>query len=194
MNQRKSRIVITVFLGGLVGFCAFFTLGLSPYLKAAAERSDAFHLLGKCVEIPAGDVLVIEQRGERREIRLIGIEAPRMDGDAELVEQATGLERDPQWVAQQGQVSRNTLAAWIYRRGLHVTYPWGEDALDEQGRHWAYAAVAGVDLSRKLLQGGQVFAKPTDEPHPNAEMYAEMEAQARDRQLGIWRDQTVSLF
>lgn len=194
MNKRQSRILITVFLGGIVGFCAFFTLGLSPYLKAAAERSDAFHLLGKCVEIPAGDVLVIEQRGERREIRLIGIEAPRMDGDTKLFEQATRLEREPQWVAQQGQVARNTLAAWIYRRGLHITYPWGEDALDEQGRHWAYAAVAGVDISRKLLQGGQVFAQTPAEPHPHAEMYVEMEAQARERALGIWRDRTVSLF
>ncbi len=185
MNNRQSRRLVIGFVLALVGFCVFFTFGLSPYLMQAAQRSDAFHLLGKCLEIASGDTLLIDQRGEERWIRLIGIEAPAFEESARLQAQVERLGRDPDWIQQQARVSRNTLAAWVYRRGLHITYPWGEDALDEDGRHWAYAEVAGINLAYKLLQGGQVLAVDVD--HPERGLFAEMEAQARDQGRGLWR-------
>lgn len=194
MNRRGSRILVIAFIGTLVGFCLFFTFGLSPYLKGAAERSDAFNLLGKCLEVAAGDRLLVEQRGEERWVRLIGIEAPVMEEGPELYAQAERVGRDPEWLLKQGRVTRNTLSAWVYRRGLHIIYPWGEDARDDDGNVWVYAEVAGVDLSRKLLQGGQVYALDVD--HPRRDLYAAMEAEAREKQTGIWqaRPRQASLF
>ena len=185
MTKTQSRIVVTGFLVAVIGFCLFFTFGLSPWLQRAAEQSDAFAMLGKCMEVASGDVLRIEQDGEERWVRLVGIEAPRLEGDPELAEQAERRGVDPGWLMRQGRVTRNTLSAWIYRRGLYMSYPWGEDARDEHGRYWVYAEVAGVDLSRKLLQGGQVYVADVD--HPRREEYEQLEQQARDRELGLWR-------
>lgn len=183
MTPKQSKWLISGFLIALVSVCALLTLGLSPYLKAAAERSDAFDMLGKCMAVEAADILLIRQAGEQREVRLLGVEAPSVAGDPE---QAARLGWTPERVAQEGQVSRNTLAAWIYRRGLLVQYPLGTEVTDNEGRPYVYAEVAGVDLARKLLQGGQVFL--TDVDHPRRDLYLEMEASARERQLGIWRN------
>jgi endonuclease YncB( thermonuclease family) len=185
VNKRQSRWLVTGFLLALIGFCLFFTFGLSPYLQGAAERSDAFNLLGKCVAIDAADRLVVEQRGERVRVRLIGVEAPLQPGAAGLAEQAARKGVAPEWLGEQGRISRNTLTAWVYRRGLHLSYPFGEAAFDEEGRQWVTAEVAGIDLAYKLLQGGQVYATDTD--HPQRALYQQMEAQARQNGVGIWR-------
>lgn len=185
MSKRASRVGLTLFLLGIVAFCFLLTFGIAPYLREAAARSDAFSMLGRCMEVRSADTLVIEQNDERRLVRLVGIEAPRLEGDPLLAAQAQARQVDVHWLARQGQVSRNTLAAWIYRRGLHLTYPFGEDVVDEEGRHLVYAAVAGVDIARKLLQGGQVFA--SDEEHPRREEYLALEAEGRASQGGLWR-------
>ncbi len=192
MNKRQSRIVITIFLVGLLGFCLLFTFGLSPYLTGAADRSDAFSMLWRCMDISNAEVLRVQQVDEERWVRLLGVEAPRMDGAPDLMEQAARRGVDPAWLARQGQVSRNTLSAWIMRRGLHITHPLGEEARDEEGRYWVYAEVAGIDIARKLLQGGQVYA--ADIEHPRREQYVALESEARERQLGIWRPEAVGLL
>jgi len=151
-------------------------------LRAAAERSDAFDMLGKCMEVASADTILIQQAGETRWVRLLGVEAPRAEGNAD---QAARLGWTEEEVARAARVSRNTLSAWIYRRGLRVEYPLGEDFTDHQGRPFIYAEVAGLDLSRKLLQGGQVFASDID--HPRRDLYRALEQEARERQLGIWR-------
>ena len=182
MNPQKSKWLISGFLITLVSVSAFLTLGLSPYLKAAAERSDAFDMLGKCMAVESADILLIRQAGEQREVRLLGVEAPSMAGDPE---QAMRLGLAPELLAREGLVSRNTLAAWVYRRGLRIEYPLGLETTDEEGRPYVYAEIAGVDLARKLLQGGQVVM--TDVVHPRLELYLEMQASARERGFGIWR-------
>jgi endonuclease YncB( thermonuclease family) len=187
MNKRQTKITITVFLFGLIGVCLLLTFGLSPYLREAASRSDAFDMLGKVQAVESGAVLAIQQRGSNRVIRLLGVESPALPTDPALMAQASRRGVDPDWLGEQGRVTRNTLAAWIYRRGLKVEYPRGEEAVDEAGRHWVYAEVAGIDLARKLLQGGQVYA--ADIEHPRAAMYRELEQQARDRQIGLWARQ-----
>ncbi len=192
MTKRQSRILVTVFLVVLVGFCLLFTFGLSPWLQRAAERSDAFAMLGKCMEVASGDVLRIEQDGEERWVRLVGIEAPRMEGDPALAEQAARRGVDPAWLMRQGRVTRNTLSAWIHRRGLYITYPLGEDARDEEGRYRVYAEVAGIDIARKLLQGGQVYTDDTD--HPRRDIYLAHEEEAREKEIGLWRPDSVSLL
>lgn len=184
--------MVTVFLVALVGFCLVFTFGLSPWLQGAAARSDAFGMLGKCMEVSSADVLLIRQNGEEHWVRLVGIEAPRMEGDPLLGEQAARLNVDALWLMRQGRVSRNTLSAWILRRNLHITHPLGDDAQDDAGRRWVYADVAGVDIARKLLQGGQVYAADID--HPRRDQYLTLEADAREKQLGLWRPADTGLF
>jgi len=192
VTKRQSRILVTVFLVVLVGFCLLFTFGLSPWLQRAAERSDAFAMLGKCMEVASGDVMRIRQDGEERWVRLVGVEAPLMEGNPALAEQAARREVDPAWLAQQGRVTRNTLSAWIHRRNLHITYPLGDNARDDQGRYWVYAEVAGIDIARKLLQGGQMYAVDTE--HPRRDIYFAHEQEAREKEIGIWRPGSVSLL
>ena len=48
-----------------------------------------------------------------------------------------------------------------------------------------YVSVFGVDVGRKLLQGGQAMA--SREPHPRLEEYLACEAEAKAKARGIWR-------
>ncbi len=186
MNRRQGKWFVIIFFASLVAFCLAFTFGLAPYLERAAKESDAFNLLGKCIEVHSANTLVVEQRGEQRTVRLTGIAAPPMNGDtSSVIQYAEEHGANPHWLARQGQISRNTLAAWIYRRGLHLVYPFGEEHIDEEGNYLVYAEVAGIDVAMKLLEGGQVYA--IDTPHPRLDTYKEMEQRAQAAGSGIWR-------
>jgi endonuclease YncB( thermonuclease family) len=163
MNQKQSRWLVIGFLGTLMITCLALTYGVAPYLRRAAASTQGV-VLHRCMEVASADILRVRFDDTEEWIRLVGVTAP------------TG---------EQGRVSRNTLSAWIYRRSLLLVHPFTEPVRDDEGRLRVYAEVAGVDVSKKLLQGGQVYA--SDEAHPKCEEYKLLESIAREARIGIWR-------
>jgi len=185
MNQKQSRIFSIGMVVFILGVCLALTYGVAPGLRARATDGLNAMPLYRVMEIVTGDTLVLRIGESDQAVRLVGIEAPRMEGDPRAVEQAARWGFDPVYVTLNGTTSRNTLSAWIYRRSVFVTYPYGEETLDAEGRLQVQAQVAGVDLAIKLLQGGQVAA--TDEVHQDSAVYALLEQEARTRRAGLWR-------
>lgn len=139
------------------------TYGVAPYLRKAAASTKGV-VLYRCMEVPSADIMRMQFDDIEEWVHLVGVVAP----EGEL-----------------GRISRNTLFAWINRRSLLLVHPFTDPVRDEEGRLRVYAEVAGVDVARKLLQGGQLYT--TDEVHPRAEEYKALEAEAREARIGIWR-------
>jgi endonuclease YncB( thermonuclease family) len=185
LNRKQSRLFSIGMVVFILGVCLALTYGVAPGLRARATDGLNAMPLYRVMNIVSGDTLELRMGESNQLVRLVGIEAPAMEGDPRVAEQAARWTLDPVYVAQNGVTSRNTLSAWIYRRSVFVAYPFGEDTRDAEGRLQVQAQVAGVDVASKLLQGGQVVV--TDEIHPDTELYRRLEQEARTRQAGLWR-------
>ncbi len=185
MNSRTAKIVVTLFFAAIILLCFVFTYGISSYLKSESERTAGLIHQSRCVGIIRADTIMVEYEGRTETVRLIGIRAPDTVREDAVDGRRVAAVFAPGFLMDEGAISRNTLAAWIFMRSLRLVFPYGPDTRDEEGRLLAYADLHGIDIATKLLQGGQLFA--TDDNHPRMEQYKALEDDARLNRRGLWR-------
>jgi endonuclease YncB( thermonuclease family) len=183
-KRLRAKIYITIFFLVLAGLCLGFTVGIAPTLKGVQANAASKIPHWTCEEVLSGDTVRIKSLTTSQVVRIRGIVAPPREEGPALAEMARTLDFPEQDLLHQGEMARNALSVWIYKRRLDVE--WLEDAR-ETGPDVAtgYISVFGVDVGRKMLQGGQAMAVRED--HPRREAYAGYEEEARARERGIWR-------
>ena len=183
---RKSRRLLTVYIAAITIVCAVFTYGVSSHLVETRERLGTWTPGAICRDVLSGDrLLLVDEFGATNVVRVLGIEAPPTDRGEALTEFARRVGRREDFVLQQGQTAHATLRIWINRRHVKTITPEGFESADKTGATPVYASRQGVDIGRKMLQGGQAVA--LDMPHPRLEEYRRYEAEARAAGAGIWR-------
>lgn len=183
-GRGRARVYITVFFVVLAGISLGFTVGIAPMLKGVQQDASSKIPHWSCVGIPAGDMLEIESLTTTRVVRLHGIVCPPREEGAALSAMVDVLNFPEDELMHQGEMARNTVAAWIYKRRLDVEWLPEFDTPDD-GESRGYVSVFGVDVGRKMLQGGQAMA--LREEHPRGDAYLTYEAEAREKGRGIWR-------
>jgi endonuclease YncB( thermonuclease family) len=183
-SRNKARVYITIFFVALAGISIGFTVGIAPMLQGVQQDASSKIPHWSCVGIPAGDVLEIESLTTTRVVRLHGIVCPPREEGPALSAMAEELGFQEEALMHQGDMARNTVAAWIYKRRLDVEWlPEFDEAGTDESR--GYVSVFGVDVGRKMLQGGQAMALRED--HPRRDAYLAYEEEAREKGRGIWR-------
>ena len=183
-RQRRGKVYLTLFFLVLAGLCLGFTVGIAPMLQGVQRDASSKIPHWTCVGVSAGDLLDIESLTTTRVVRLHGITCPPQEEGPALTAMAQELGFPEDELRHQGEMARNTVAAWIYKRRLDVEWaPETEGDAPEIAE--GYVSVFGVDVGRKMLQGGQAMASRDD--HPRREAYIAYEAEAREKGRGIWR-------
>jgi endonuclease YncB( thermonuclease family) len=183
---RKSRRLLTVYIAAIILVCALFTYGVSSHLVETRERLGTWTPGAICRDVLSGDrILLVDESGTTNLVQVLGIEAPPVASGQALTDFARRVGRREDFVLQQGQTAHSTLRVWINRRHVKTTVPEGFETAEANGAILAYASRQGVDIGRKMLQGGQAVA--LDIPHPRLEEYRQYEAEAQAAGAGLWR-------
>ena len=185
MNQKQSRIVLTVFFVSVIAVTALLTYGIVPRVKSLKATSQDQIPRWTCIEVLAGDLIRVTHQERTNLVHLAGIASPRPQHGPALDVASKQLMVPVDELLKRAQISRKSLATWIYHRTVRVlvqpelerTYP---DALE------AYVHVSGVDVGKKMLQHGQAYTK--NGSHPMREKYVNYETHAKKRSFGFWRN------
>ena len=185
MNQKQSRIVLTVFFVTVIAATAWLTFGIVPRVMSLKATAQDQIPRWTCIEVLAGDLIRVTHQERTNLVHLAGISSPRPQPGPDLDDASKKLIIPVDELLERAQISRKSLATWIYHRTVRVvaqpelerTYP---DALE------AYVHISGVDVGKKMLQYGQAYTK--NGTHPMREKYIEYEAHAKKHAFGFWRD------
>jgi len=184
-KRRRGRIIVTIFLASTVLASLAITTWVThdPKMISLASGELVPHI--KCKEVLDGRTLLIEFPGSTQTVRMAGLELPSGLYDQRLNEQAVryGCQRDS--ITVQAGIAKKVLLGWVKRHRVSIIHPYDEERYDDEGHLLAYVTAFGLDVGRKLIQGGQVFA--STEEHPYAEQYAQFQREAQDKQVGVWR-------
>lgn len=135
----------------------------------AAESLHADTLVGRCVAVFDGDTVVVrDTHGKRHEVRLQGIDAP---------------EKGQRF----GTISKSKLTALAYQKQVAVNW----DKHDRYGRLVGRVYVDGADANLSQLEAGLawVYREYLEElPPADRVLFLQVEAAARNKHLGLWRD------
>ena len=185
MNQKQSRISLTVFFVSVIAASALLTYGIVPRVKSLKATSQDQIPRWICIEVLAGDLIRVTHQGKTNLVHMAGIASPIPQHGPALDVASKQLIIPIDELLKRAQISRKSLTTWIYHRTVRVvahpelerTYP---DALE------AYVHVSGIDVGKKMLQHGQAYTKHGS--HPMQEKYVEYEANAKERSFGYWRN------
>ena len=185
MNQKQSRFALTVFLVSIMAVTALLTYGIVPRVKSLKATSQDQIPRWTCIEVLAGDLIRVTHREKTNLVHLVGIASPIPQRGPGLDVASKQLIVPVDELLKRAQISRKSLATWIYHRTVRVlvqpelerTYP---DALE------AYVHVSGVDVGKIMLQYGQAYTKNAS--HPMRDKYVEYEAHAKKHAFGFWRN------
>ena len=122
-------------------------------------------VVGECLYVYDGDTVLMNMNGEKRKIRLYGIDAPEMSQEF-------------------GDKSRALLSRLVEKKKITVSVT-GED---RYGRVIGVIFVDGMDVNALMLKNGAAwhykdFDKSTE--------YAELESLARMERLGLWATRSI---
>jgi micrococcal nuclease len=162
-----SAINIGIRLAAVLATSAVMAYGALPAAASTFPPNE-----GMVVHVFDGDTLVVESRGRRYKIRILGIDTPEVRGPYTR-EQPFG---------KQASARTKELAT-----GKKVTLEYGGDALkDKYGRLLAYVTLPdGADLGRILISEGLAEAFHHAE-YSRKRLYHELESKAKQARLGIW--------
>ena len=180
-HKRKSRWSLTAFIVAVVCVCGLLTFGVASRLESTRQKTKDWHEGHLCVGVLRGDLVEVEMEGRTNQVQLLGLHCPPIARDAEATDMAATYGRSEEDLVRLGQVSHKTLKAWVNKRRVHLKTP---DNAPRDGRMQAYMSIYGVDVARKMLQGGQGFAVDVD--HPRRDAYAEYEKEAQRAGVGVW--------
>ena len=173
---KSGKLLVIGLYAGLI-LLTLITVQISvKHPKTKAFRQGDLMPLAKCTGFLAGNRLEVIFRGEEEILELLGVVSPA-DPGAPLA-----ASRDPQ---HEERVAIGVLQGWIYKKQLVLSFPDEEPPRNEKGHLVSYAELYGVDVGKKLVEEGQAFAANT--PHARSELYLEMQRQARERSVGVWR-------
>lgn len=183
-SNLRAKVYITIFFLVLAGLCLGFTVGIAPMLKGVQEDAASKIPHWTCEEVLTGDTLRIKSLETSRVVRIHGIVCPPREEGPALTAMAMELGFPDDKLQHQGDMARNALSVWIYKRRLDVEWL-PETPVAEPDATAGYVSVFGVDVGRKMLRGGQAMA--LREGHARRDEYVKYEAEAREKGLGIWR-------
>ncbi len=128
-------------------------------------------LEGKVVRVADGDTLtVLTREGTRVKVRLYGIDAPEIRHE-EVLGQPYG---------EEARIALRSLT-----RGKWVTVDVVE--IDAHRRVVGIVRRAGADINREMVRSGYAWAYRRFLSAPYASVYIEAEREARERRLGLWK-------
>lgn len=174
MAPIKGRALVAVFYISLIAGTGLITYVSVQRGQAKRDDGEFFPYLS-CLGISSPEILDAEERGEKIQLRMVGVDAP-----SRQPELLNGL--DP---AQEDAISVKTLLAYIYKRRLRFHSAGDLPENPAEGLRQGYVEVYGIDVGRKLIENGQAFA--ADIEHPRKELYLQMQAKAKAAKLGVWR-------
>ena len=131
------------------------------FLLACTAVAD--QLVGKVVDVHDGDSITVLVDKVQYKVRLDGIDAPE-------AKQAFG------------EASRKSLAAIV--AGKNVTLTWSKK--DRYGRTLGKVAAAGVDVNLTQVKAGMAWHFTS---YNKEQKYADAQADAKAKKLGLWVDQ-----
>lgn len=169
---RSGRVVSKAALARRAGLLLAAGLGLA-WSMLGARANDTYELSGRVVDVADGDTLTLLVGRERHRIRLSSIDAP---------ETGHGRQRPGQPF---GQAARKALADLVAGRTLTLRC----FEQDRYERDVCDAPLSGArTANRAMVEAGMAWAnRQGGGKYLRDEAVAGLERQARDRQLGLWR-------
>lgn len=134
-----------------------------------------------------GDTLdVLNGRGSRIRVRLLGIDCMETYQEDKMGRQASRLQKKMQEIKDLGQQGKKHLEGLVKTGGLRLIQPEGFPPQDPYGRTLAYLEVDGEDVAMSMLEEG--LAETRRELHPRSFLYQSAARQAKQRRRGIFSD------
>ncbi len=140
---------------------ALFLLALFP-LPTFAKASYPALIDGKVVGVHDGDTITILQAKKQYKIRLDGIDAPELS-------------------QAYGQVAKRFASEFAFGKIARVEV----HGVDRYGRHLGEVFVNGQSLNKAILAAGLAWHYKQYSKDP---VLASLEAQARLKRIGLWKD------
>lgn len=130
-------------------------------------QADMLH--GRVVSVADGDTLtILDAANQQFKIRLAGIDAPE--------------KKQPF-----GQVSKQHLTSMVF--GKSVAVEWLKK--DRYQRNLGKILLGGIDVNREQIKSGMAWhykKYERDQPLADRQLYADSEANAQQRRMGLWSD------
>lgn len=118
-----------------------------------------------------GDTIVVESHGFEEKVRLVGIDAPELNGSAE-----------PECFAIESQ---EYLRSLLTNKQVRLQLDSFQPAYDQYDRKLAYVLIDETDVNKLLIQEG--FAKVYESiKSDRTEAYEAIQNIARENNLGLW--------
>jgi len=178
--KTKSRILLSVFFITLI----VVSIGLTEYWRVKLEntREAGVHKFVhfECIEVLSGDRILVQQDNITNQVQLIGISSPN-GAFKDLIPDLTD-----QQLNKFKKTSRDALLTWLLKRPIELVDRNGVTIVPapDQVIH-AHAALYGVDVGRKQLQGGQAIMN--DEQHSKLDLYKRSQREAQDANRWLWK-------
>lgn len=122
-------------------------------------------VVGECLYVYDGDTVLMNMNGEKRKIRLYGIDAPELSQEF-------------------GDKSRALLSRLIEKQRITVNVM-GED---RYGRAIGVIYIGGLDINAVMLKNGAAWHY---KDYDKSVEYAELESLARKERLGLWATRSI---
>jgi endonuclease YncB( thermonuclease family) len=193
--QNRNRVVVTVFLLFVIGFTGIMIFYAGPRMIKLRSLVEDEALLYKCQRVYDGNRLDVQLRSSLRpnpnpeiQVVLAGMSSPPPLGpdDPELIAWAETHNISPDRAAMIGKSAHQTLLAFIRKQNMRLERADGlptTATLEPLTR--VHAIVSGSRVGLKQLENGLAVHLP-DDPQLHRERYAEAEAEARRKKIGIW--------
>lgn len=167
---------IVLFIIGLGGLFAFIPSIMAPSIapvSATTTQSVAYYPVARVVD---GDTIVVDMRGVREKVRLIGINTP------ETVDPRRPVEC---FGKQASDAARHLLAGQKVRLETDPS----QSKRDKYGRLLAYIFLPdGINMNQRMIAEGYAYEYTYDVPYKYQKEFKQAQRDAEMQHKGLWAD------
>ena len=179
-KNRAYKWGIALFFLGLALATTALTHFLSQRLTRLNSDRDIYPFY-HCEQVLSGSELIVSRDDEQYSVILAYVEASPEPGTVPYRRFCEEHRLSPEKTKRWHRVAKNTLHSWVFKQNIQLsTAP--QAAVDKNS---SQARMNGVDIAKKLLQGGFVVVKKSAKnPPPN---YLDWQQEAIDAKKGLWK-------
>jgi micrococcal nuclease len=165
-----------------LGSLLVLSLGVMFLGDAGETATDATsaNQVAQVKRVVDGDTVEVTVNGERKKVRLIGIDTPETVDPRKEVECF-------------GKEASNFLKDLVDGEGVSLEYDDSQGEVDKYGRDLVYLNLTdGTNVNEEMLRQGYAYEYTYSKPYKYREVFQQAENEARDAHKGLWSETTCN--
>lgn len=176
LRKRQHSLQISLFAFLVFGISLLFSLAQPVFANSADTNKTKWDYWHKVTRVIDGDTVRALVDGKEETIRIIGIDAPELNG-----KECYGVE------------SSAKAREFLGDKWIKLEADTSQDARDKYDRLLAYVWFdSGTDFGRRLIEEGYAFEYTYSKPYNKQAQYKETQTQSKSSLLGLWATNTCN--